>query len=80
MNEKLDLILTKLQDIEKDIGKLKEDMELVKKQTRKMDEHVDFVNGVYTHVEQPLNYVVEKWNHFFKDEKNIEHDSQKLLE
>lgn len=62
MSDKIDILLTKITNIEHDIQKMKKDIEIIKSQTQKMDDHVDFVNDVYTHVEQPLNYVVNKWN------------------
>jgi archaellum component FlaC len=65
MDEKLDIIIKKISDIELQLSKLQEDVEIIKSQTCKMDKHVDFVNNVYEQVEQPLNYVVDRWNNLF---------------
>lgn len=65
MDEKLDTIINKLVDMEQQIKKLQDDVDMIKSQTCKMDKHVDFVNNVYEQVEQPLNYVVDRWNNLF---------------
>lgn len=61
--DKLDLILTKLNKLEKDIDLIKSELDIIKKQTSKMDKHVDFVENVYTKVEYPLHYVCDKFNY-----------------
>ena len=62
MEQKLDLILSKLEHLEKDIIEIKNELNIIKSQTTKMDSHVDFVNNVYAKVEAPLNFVCEKFN------------------
>ena len=66
VDQKLDLILERLDKIEKDL-------EQIKQQTSKMDKHVDFVDNIYVKVEAPLNYVCDKVNGMLKyDSKAIE--------
>jgi hypothetical protein len=71
-----ELLYNKLIEIEADIKSIKADIEVIKTESSKMNKHVDFVNNVYTHVEQPLNYVVNKWNTVF----GVENNDSKLLE
>jgi glycerol-3-phosphate responsive antiterminator len=59
------LILDKLSIIETKIDNIQKDVEIIKIQTSKMDQHVDFVNNIYETVEEPLNFVVNRWNSLF---------------
>ena len=51
-----------------DVNLLREDikqlMDVVSKSHSKMDQHVDFVEGVYSSVRHPLNYVKNRIEHF----------------
>ena len=85
---KIDFIYNKILDIESDIKNIKDDINEIKTkidtisiQTTKMDKHVNFVTDVYETVEQPLNYVVNKWNNMFGTIDTIDttNNSNKIL-
>ena len=57
----LDIILEKLDKLQNDITLIKQDLEELKETLNKMDDHVDFVNNVYSTVEQPLTFLSDKW-------------------
>lgn len=62
-DDKLDILLTKLSNIEIKLEGLEKDIQTIKEQTTKMDDHVDFVNNVYETVEAPLHYITDKFHY-----------------
>lgn len=62
MDSKFDLILSKLEKIENEIDQIKTDIDQIKRQTQNMDNHIEFINGVYDKVESPLNFITDKFN------------------
>jgi hypothetical protein len=55
MEQKLDLILTKLNSLEKDVAYIKSKFdEGLSDDCKKMSEHIDFVENVYENVKNPL--------------------------
>ena len=60
IQDKLDLILEKLNNMEKTLTGMEKrliKMEKVIPACERMDDHVTFVNGVYTTVKAPIEYV-----------------------
>lgn len=55
------IIIEKLDQIQQDINLIKQDLEQLKHSINKMDNHVDFINDVYSTVEQPLTFLSNKW-------------------
>ncbi len=78
---KLDILLTKLSNIEIKLEQLEKDVQEIKEQTTKMDGHVDFVNNVYEKVEAPLHYITDKFHYMIGSSTSNNHnDNQPLLE
>ena len=50
-------IIKRLDKIEEDIQKLHQKMDIIASQTSKMDNHVDFVNDIYSTVEKPFHFI-----------------------
>jgi predicted transcriptional regulator len=67
-NDRIDNLERKFETIEKKldiiIKTLNEDL---KKDCKKMGEHIDFVENVYDNVKNPLGYLCNKINYFSKD-------------
>lgn len=65
MDEKLDLILNKLNQLEKKIDKINEkiDQSLLDN-CQKMSDHIDFIETVYDNVKNPLGFLCNKLNVF----------------
>ena len=60
IQDNLDLILKKLENMEKTLSRMEKrliKMEKVVPACERMDDHVTFVNGVYTTVKAPIEYV-----------------------
>ena len=60
IQDNLGLILEKLERMEKTLSRMEErliNMEKVVPACERMDDHVTFVNGVYTTVKAPIEYV-----------------------
>ena len=55
INEKLDHIITLLEEI-------KLEQSNIKKNTEKMDEHIEFINNEYNLIKTPLNYMLQTVN------------------
>lgn len=53
IENKLDIIIKKLENIEKKL-------DIVETSCVDMDNHINFVNGVYSIVRTPLNFIVNK--------------------
>ncbi|MBL97735.1 MAG: hypothetical protein CMF52_07960 [Legionellales bacterium] len=56
----LDLILKKIENLERIVSRMEErliQMEKVIPACERMDDHVTFVNGVYTTVKAPIEYI-----------------------
>ena len=49
-----------LQIMQQDIQLIKTELKIIKKETHKMDEHVDFVNNIYDKVKSPFHYILNK--------------------
>ena len=65
MEQKLDLILTKLNSLEKDVAYIKSKFdEGLSDDCKKMSEHIDFVENVYENVKNPLGFLCNKLNVF----------------
>lgn len=60
IKEELTIILNEIREIKKEITCIKKELVEMKTHTQKMDEHIDFVNGVYDNMERPLNYLCSK--------------------
>ena len=65
MEDKLDLILKKLESLEKDVAYIKSKFdEGLTDNCQKMSEHIDFVENVYENVKNPLGFLCNKLNVF----------------
>ena len=60
MDKKLDLILNELREIKISIRKLKGETEEVKKSCNGMDNHIRFVDNVYSKLRSPLDWLTRK--------------------
>lgn len=67
-NDRIDLIIKKLNSIDKKIEKLINDMnEDVKPKCNKMSSHIDFIEKVYNVVKSPLGFMCERINFLSKN-------------
>ena len=60
LQDTLDSILKKMEDLERTVSRMEErliQMEKVIPACERMDDHVTFVNGVYTTVKAPIEYI-----------------------
>jgi len=60
LQDTLDLILKKIENLERIVSRMEErliQMEKVIPACERMDDHVTFVNGVYTTVKAPIEYI-----------------------
>jgi len=60
LQDTLDLILKKIENLERIVSRMEErliQMEKVIPACKRMDDHVTFVNGVYTTVKAPIEYI-----------------------
>tara|TARA_Y100000385_G_C13058708_1_gene623246 strand:+ start:740 stop:1009 length:270 start_codon:yes stop_codon:yes gene_type:complete len=65
MDEKLDLILNKLNQLEKKIDKINEKIDQgLLDNCQKMSDHIDFIETVYDNVKNPLGFLCNKLNVF----------------
>jgi len=66
--------------IEKKIDKI---LEVLEKDCKKMNDHIDFVENVYDNVKMPFYYIMNKVNYLVFSENNdildIEHNNEKRL-
>ena len=62
-NDKLQLIIDKLNVIEQKIDKLNERIEKCEISCKKLDEHIIFVEDTYETLKAPLDYVKDKFNY-----------------
>lgn len=76
--DKIDLILNKLDMMETEMKSIKQEILEIKDQTTKMDQHVDFVDGVYEQVKHPLDFVVAKYNSVMRINSNIDEEYDML--
>lgn len=65
INEKLDIILNRLDNISQE--------------TKRMDTHVTFVENIYDNVKAPFHYAMNKINYLSKS-NNIKHESIAKIE
>lgn len=56
INDKLDYIILRLQDIERKL----EGLESLKESSKNMDEHISFVENVYDSIKSPFYYILNK--------------------
>ena len=56
----MDHILEKLDRIQHDIDTIKVQLDQIAPQTQKMDQHVDFVNTIYSNVKRPFHFICDK--------------------
>lgn len=70
MNEDLNKILEKLENMEKKIN-------ILETQTQKMSDHIDFIDGVYSKLSSPLWWLCDKVNNL-RLTSNIEDDKRIL--
>ena len=69
---KLDLIIKKLDNLEKSIVVLQNDVNMIKEKInidlaencKKMSDHIDFIETVYDNVKNPLGFLCNKLNVF----------------
>lgn len=70
--KKLDLIIKKLDNLEKSIFVLQNDVNMIKEKInidlaencKKMSDHIDFIETVYDNVKNPLGFLCNKLNVF----------------
>ncbi len=62
-DEKLEKVLEKLSQIEREITLIKEYLNPIKEGCEKMNSHIEFIEGVYKKVRTPLDYACEKLNY-----------------
>ena len=75
LDKKIENIEEKFNDIEKKLDLIIEILNLdLKKNCKKMGEHIDFVEKVYDNVKNPLGYLCNKINYFSKDSKEYSLD------
>lgn len=67
---------SKIEDLENEIISLRHDVNILSeliiemtKSTKKMDEHIDFVDSVYNKLKVPLNYISSTYNYELIDDK-----------
>lgn len=60
IDRKLDSQERKIESLERKIGLLLERMDCIKKDTKRMDSHITFVEGVYDSVKSPFHFVMNK--------------------
>ena len=64
-----DFLKNKILELEKKIDKI---LELLEKDCKKMNDHIDFIENVYDNVKMPFYYVMDKVNYLVSsDNKNI---------
>lgn len=61
MEEKLESILSKLQSIESRLAKLEGDASCIKKSCHSMDDHINFIDRVYSKLRYPLDWLASKF-------------------
>lgn len=61
-NEKINVILEKLELIESKLDNLIEQNKKISKETQRMDSHVTFVEGVYDMVKSPFHFMMNRIN------------------
>ena len=61
-NEKINVILKKLELIESKLDNLIEQNKKISKETQRMDSHVTFVEGVYDTVKSPFHFMMNRIN------------------
>ena len=67
-NDKIELIINKLDSIDKKIDALVKDInEDVKPKCNKMSSHIDFIEKVYNVVKSPLGFMCERINFLSKN-------------
>jgi hypothetical protein len=67
-NDKIDLIIKKLDSLEKKIDTLVNDINVeVKPKCDRMNTHIDFIEKVYTVVKSPLGFMCERINFLSKN-------------
>tara|TARA_Y100000816_G_C25827329_1_gene432732 strand:+ start:197 stop:598 length:402 start_codon:yes stop_codon:yes gene_type:complete len=60
LNQKINLIIKKLDTIDENMNQLLNMQKNVNKNAEKMGEHIDFVENVYDNVKNPLGYICNK--------------------
>lgn len=67
---------SKIEDLENEIISLRHDINILSeliiemtKSTKKMDNHIDFVDSVYNKLKAPLNYISSTYNYELIDDK-----------
>lgn len=60
MNKETELILHELKYIKQELIELKNEIRQIKKNTQKMDDHIDFVDSVYEKVKAPFHFICNK--------------------
>ena len=60
----MDEVIQRLDKMQCDIDEIKEGIKQIVPQTQKMDEHIDFINIVYSKVKRPFHFICDKTSHF----------------
>ena len=63
-------IINRLEQIQKDITQIRERLDIIEPQTQKMDQHVDFVNDVYSSVKKPFHFICNQANYLISSSSN----------
>lgn len=68
LSEKIDYLIdrnnrlaSRIDDLFAELVEIRRTLLVVQNQTTKMDEHVDFVEGVYDSIKAPFHYVIDKF-------------------
>jgi peptidoglycan hydrolase CwlO-like protein len=69
--DKSDLILEKLNNIEKKLEALEEKINNIDKTSNKLDKHIDEINNIYSNYKAPLDYITYKFNSLISWKPNI---------
>jgi len=66
-------INNRLEKLEKRVEMIVEMLERIETNTKKMSEHIDFVDGVYENVKSPMEWICNKINLIdYRDKKYLE--------
>ena len=68
--KRIDKIETQINELDKKLDKIVNLLEYNKKNCEKMGHHIDFVDGVYENVKNPLGYVCSKISYLSGNDTN----------
>jgi hypothetical protein len=66
INQKLDIIINKLDKLEERLNIIEGKQESISIGTDNMNNHINFINNVYDNVKRPLSYVTNKINNYIE--------------